>query len=68
MLRSAQPSQFSTYPIQNIDIPTLLAELLYGPPMLLNVCDNFIYTFIILEYQISRSCFYTEYESMNDVA
>ena len=53
------------YTIQNIDVPTLLAELLYGPPMLLNVCDNFIYTFIILEYQISRSCFYTEYESMN---
>ena len=23
MLRSAQPSQFSTYPIQNIDIPGL---------------------------------------------
>ena len=23
MLRSAQPSQFSTYPIQNIDIPDL---------------------------------------------
>ena len=23
MLRSAQPSQFSTYPIQNIDIPVL---------------------------------------------
>ena len=24
MLRSAQPSQFSTYPIQNIDIPGLV--------------------------------------------